>query len=88
MLDQAQPQAVIVFNGMFYPEAGGSFSGTATGYPVYTHEWHAAPLHFFTSGRHAYPIDIPETFTLHKEQDDYWMIIWRSAGQGNLPPLV
>jgi len=71
LLDQAQPQAVIVFNGMFYPEAVARFLALQRDIPVYTHEVGMLPLStFFTSGEAtAYPIDLPETFTLTKEQD-------------------
>jgi len=77
LLDQAKPQAVIVFNGMFYPEAVARFLAQRRDIPVYTHEVGMLPLSaFFTSGEAtAYPIEIPDTFQLtddqEKQLDDY-----------------
>lgn len=71
LLDQAKPQAVIMFNGMFYPEAVARFLAQWRGLPVYTHEVGMLPLSaFFTNGEAtAYPIEIPDTFKLSKEQN-------------------
>ncbi len=71
LLDQAQPQAVVVFNGMFYPEAVARFLAQKRGIPVYTHEVGMLPLSaFFTSGEAtAYPIEIPDSFRLSRKQD-------------------
>ena len=71
LLDQAKPQTVIIFNGMFYPEAVARFLAQRRGLPVYSHEVGMLPLTaFFTSGEAtAYPIEIPDTFQLSKEQD-------------------
>jgi hypothetical protein len=77
LLDQAKPQAVIVFNGMFYPEAVVRFLAKRRDIPVYTHEVGMLPLSaFFTSGEAtAYPIEIPDSFQLSRKQekrlDDY-----------------
>lgn len=77
LLDQADPQALIVFNGMFYPEATARFLAQKREIPVYTHEVGMLPNSvFFTSGEAtAYPIDIPSSFALSDSQqqqlDDY-----------------
>lgn len=70
LLDQAEPQAVIVFNGMFYPEAMARFLSQKREIPVYTHEVGMLPDSvFFTAGEAtAYPIDIPSTFALNDSQ--------------------
>ncbi len=72
MLDEVQPQAVIVFNGMFYPEAVARYQAKQRGIPVFTHEVGMLPLStFFTSGEAtAYPIDIPDTFQLSSQQEE------------------
>ena len=71
LLDQVHPQSVLVFNGMFYPEAVARFLAMQRGIPVYTHEVGMLPLSaFFTGGEAtAYPIDIPADFQLSEEQD-------------------
>jgi hypothetical protein len=76
-LDQINPQAVILFNGMMYPEAVARYITQQRNIRVITHEVGMQPLSgFFTDGEAtAYPIDIPESFQLSKEQesrlDDY-----------------
>jgi len=85
LLDQAEPQAVIVFNGMFYPEAVARYLAQRRDIPVYTHEVGMLPHSvFFTSGEAtAYPIDIPDSFTLNESQqqqlDDY--LLKRTTGK-------
>ena len=71
LLDKLNPQAVIVFNGMFYPEATVRFLAQKQDVPVFTHEVGMLPLTaFFTAGEAtAYPIQIPESFTLTSQQD-------------------
>jgi hypothetical protein len=74
LLQETQPQAVVLFNGMFYPEAAARWV-TRTHYPqvrTFTHEVGLRPFSgFFTPGEAtAYPIDIPEDFQLNRLQED------------------
>ncbi len=70
VLDEFEPQAVLVFNGMFFPEATARRLAERRGIRVVTHEVGLQPFSgFFTTGdATAYPIDIPETFELSPEQ--------------------
>lgn len=76
-LEQAQPQAVVLFNGQFYPEATAKWVAQQRGVRVICHEVGLMPMTgFFTDGEAtAYPIDIPDTFELNEAQnarlDDY-----------------
>lgn len=71
LLDEAQPQAVVVFNGMFYPEAVARWEAWQRGLRVISHEVGLRPYTaFFTTGdATAYPIDIPASFALSDEQN-------------------
>jgi hypothetical protein len=71
LLDETQPRALVVFNGMFFPETTARRLALARGIPVYTHEVALRPnTAFFTPGdATAYPIDIPDDFELTPEQD-------------------
>jgi hypothetical protein len=77
LLDRVQPQAVVVFNGMFYPEAAARWTAWQRGLRVISHEVGLRPFTaFFTPGdATAYPISIPESFQLgareNKTLDDY-----------------
>lgn len=77
LLDQVNPQAVVVFNGQFYPEATVRWVALQRGLRVVTHEVGLRPFTaFFTTGEAtAYPLDIPEDFQLSEQQnqqlDDY-----------------
>jgi hypothetical protein len=72
-----QPQAVVVFNGMFYPEAIVRHVAGQAGIRVVSHEVALRPFTaFFTTGEAtAYPIEIAPDFELTPEQnqrlDDY-----------------
>jgi hypothetical protein len=70
-LDQTQPQAVIVFNGQFFPEATARFIAQKRGIRVITHEVGLQPASaYFTDGEAtAYPIHIPDDFELNEEQN-------------------
>lgn len=70
-LDQADPAAVVVFNGTTFPEATARWVARRRGVRVITHEVALQPFTaFFTDGQAtAYPIDIPEEFELTPEQD-------------------
>lgn len=77
LLDDVRPQAVVVFNGMFYPEATARWAAWQRGLRVVSHEVGLRPFtaYFTTGDATAYPIHIPETFELNGEQnrrlDDY-----------------
>ena len=71
LLEQITPQAVIVFNGQFFPEATVRYIAKERGIRTIAHEVGMLPFTaFFTDGEAtAYPIDIPESYTLSAEQD-------------------
>ncbi len=71
LLDEVKPAAVVVFNGMFYPEAAARWKALQSGVRVISHEVALQPYSaFFTEGEAtAYPIDIPDAFTLSPDQD-------------------
>jgi hypothetical protein len=70
-LDETEPQAVVVFNGQFYPEATARYLAEKRGLRVITHEVGLQPATaFFTEGEAtAYPIHIPDEFELNDEQN-------------------
>jgi Capsule polysaccharide biosynthesis protein len=76
-LDTTNPQAVILFNGQFFPEAVARWVCLQRGIRVITHEVGLQPFSaFFTTGEAtAYPLHIPEDFDLdevqNKRLDDY-----------------
>jgi hypothetical protein len=71
LLEQSHPQAVIVFNGQFYPEAVAAWVTRKRNVRVVTHEVGLQPFSaFFTEGEAtAYPIHIPADFELNHEQN-------------------
>jgi hypothetical protein len=71
LLDALNPQAVVVFNGMFYPEATARWVARQRGLRVISHEVGLRPFTaFFTTGdATAYPIQIPDSFQLNAEQN-------------------
>ncbi len=70
-LDRTQPQAVVVFNGQFFPEATARWVAQKRGIRVVTHEVGLQPASaFFTDDEAtAYPIHIPDEFELSEEQN-------------------
>ena len=70
-LDETSPQAVVVFNGQFYPEATARYIAQKRGIRVITHEVGLQPASaFFTTGEAtAYPIHIPDEFELNSAQN-------------------
>jgi len=70
MLDDVKPESVVVFNGMFYPEAVARRLALKRGLQVITHEVGMQPISaFFTAGEAtAYPTDIPQGFALNPAQ--------------------
>ena len=71
LLRDVDPLAVMVFNGMQFPEATARWVARQRGIPVYSHEVGLAPASaFFTSGEAtAYPVEIPADFQLTPEMD-------------------
>jgi hypothetical protein len=72
LLDQTDPQAVVVFNGQFFPEATTRWLAMRRGIRCVTHEVGLQPFSaFFTEGEAtAYPINIPEDFELDADQNE------------------
>ncbi len=71
LLEQITPQAVIVFNGQFFPEATVRYIARERGIRTIAHEVGMLPFTaFFTDGEAtAYPIDIPESYSLSAGQN-------------------
>jgi hypothetical protein len=71
LLNQLEPQAIVIFNGIMYPEAVARWVAMQIGYRVITHEVGFEPFSaFFTDGQAtAYPIHIPPDFELSSEQN-------------------
>ena len=70
-LNQVHPVAVVIFNGILYPEAIARWIAQQRGLRVITHEVSFQPFSaFFTDGQAtAYPYHIPDDFELNPEQD-------------------
>lgn len=77
LVEDSNPQSVVVFNGMFYPEAAVRQVCLKHGIRVITHEVGIQPFSaFFTDGEAtAYPMHIPDEFQLTEAMnahlDDY-----------------
>jgi hypothetical protein len=73
LLELKTPRAILLFNGMFYPEAVVRWIAQHQNkvIPVITHEVGLMPFTgYFTTGEAtAYPIDIPENFKMSAEQN-------------------
>lgn len=71
LVDEVNPSAIVVFNGMFYPEALVRYVARKMGIRVISHEVGVQPLSaFFTEGEAtAYPLEIQEDFDLTPEQN-------------------
>jgi hypothetical protein len=85
LLEEVQPQSVVVFNGMFYPEAIVRRVAQQRGINVITHEVGMRPYTaFFTTGEAtAYPITIPEDFDLSPAQNQRLDQYLEQRFQGN-----
>jgi hypothetical protein len=85
LLDEVKPLKVVVFNGMFYPEAAARWAAQKRGIPVVSHEVALQPFTaFFTTGEAtAYPIDIPDSFELNSEQNKRLDSYLEQRFQGN-----
>lgn len=70
-LEEHQPRAVVLYNGLFFPEAAARQVALDQGIRVITHEVGFSPLSgFFTEGlAPSYPITIPDQFELSSEQN-------------------
>ena len=71
LIDSVHPQAVIVFNGMFYPEAMARLSAQHKKVPVFSHEIGMLPYSAFFTEKEAtaYPVDVDTDFRLSKDQE-------------------
>ena len=71
VFSQAHPDALLVFNGMQFPEATARWVARQEGIPVVSHEVGLRPLSaFFTLGdATAYPVEISDDFQLTSEQN-------------------
>lgn len=71
LLADREPRALVVFNGVFYPEAVARRTAQQAGVPVITHEVGLRPSSAFFSHREATfrELEIPEAFRLTPEQD-------------------
>lgn len=69
-LDNTDPQAVILFNGQFFPEAIVRWESMQRGIRTITHEVGLQPYSvFFTTGEAtAYPLHVPDDFELSETQ--------------------
>ena len=72
LIEQVEPRLVVVFNGMFFPEAMVRFAAQQRSIPVVTHEVGLRPYTaFFTYGEAtAYPLQITDDFQLNEIQND------------------
>jgi hypothetical protein len=84
-LEQTNPQAVVVFNGQFYPEATAKWVAKQRGVRVVTHEVGLMPMTgFFTDGEATiYPIQIPESFEMNEAQNARLDAYLQNRFQGN-----
>lgn len=71
-LDKIEPQALILFNGMFFPEATARWVALQRGIHTITHEVGLQPkCAFFTTGEAtAYPLQVPDSFELTEAQNN------------------
>ena len=85
LLEETSPQAVVIFNGISYPEAVAAWIARQRGVSVITHEVCHQPLTaFFSSGEAtAYRIEIPADFELNPEQDRRLDAYLEQRFQGN-----
>jgi len=85
LLDETRPQAAVVFNGMFFPEAAARWAAWRRGLRVISHEVGLLPLTaYFTSGEAtAYPISIPDDFELDENQNQRLDRYLENRMQGN-----
>src|SRR4030042_2893532 len=72
LLNHAIPQAVVLFNGQFFPEATARWVALQHGIRTITHEVGLQPFSaYFTTGEAtAYPLHVPDDFELSVSQND------------------
>jgi hypothetical protein len=72
LLDNTDPQAVILFNGQFFPEATARWVSMQRGIRTITHEVGLQPFSaYFTTGEAtAYPLHVPDDFELTDDQNN------------------
>ena len=72
LISEVNPQAVVVFNGMMYPEATARWVARERGIRVISHEVGMQPFSaYFTEGdATAYDLDIPAEFELSETQNE------------------
>lgn len=70
-LAQVNPQVLVVFNGVLFPEATARWIAQQRGLRVVSHEVAFRPFSAFFTDQQAtaYPIDIPEDLELNREQN-------------------
>ena len=85
LVNETRPRAVVVFNGMFFPEAAARYVCLSKGIKVITHEVGLRPFTaFFTPGEAtAYPIHIGPDFQLTPEMDQRLDAYLAERFQGN-----
>jgi hypothetical protein len=85
LLEQITPQAVVVFNGQFFPEAVVRYIARERGIRTVAHEVGLLPFTaFFTDGdATAYPIDIPVDYVLSEKQNHQLDRYLEKRFQGN-----
>ena len=73
LIDALHPQAVVVFNGMFYPEAMARFAAQKKNIPVVSHEVGMLPFSAFYTYKEAtaYPVKIDNEFHLSQAQETH-----------------
>ncbi|NJN43912.1 MAG: hypothetical protein HC806_03725 [Anaerolineae bacterium] len=84
-LDETDPQSIVVFNGVSYPEAIARWVAQQRGIRVITHEVAHQPLTAFFSDGHvtAYPVHIPDDFELSPAQNTRLDSYLQDRFQGN-----
>ncbi len=72
LMDELEPRAVVVFNGLQYPEAVVKWLGKQRGIPTFTHEIGLMPnTAIFTEGEAtACPIELPDDFEMTPERNE------------------
>ena len=89
-LSAVNPQSVVVFNGMFFPEAAARLAAREQGIKVYSHEVGMRPFSVFMTDKEAtaYPVDVQDNFQLTDAQNDGWTITSSAALAGIFQPQV
>ena len=71
LCESRKPQALIVFNGMFYPEAMARLAAQEKGVKVFSHEVGMLPFSAFFTDKEAtaYPVKVDNKFELNEAQN-------------------